>query len=227
MFAARRNLSEGDQLPSEIELAKELGISRTVLREAYRLLERDGLIAVKGGSGTFLRRPAPMVKNSLNELSSTGTIISRAGYEASSEIVSLERREPEPEWAEKLGLGSGEGVVVIHRLMKAGDVVIAMAWNVFMAKMVGDTLRGGVLGDSIFLHLDKECGVKIASALTGVFALDSNCPLCRLAKEALGEAALLLRRQHFDIKGAPVFYSLDFIRSDLVELTVRQERNFY
>jgi GntR family transcriptional regulator len=226
-FVAKRNLSEGDRLPSEIELAKTFGVSRAVLRETYRLLERDGFIAVKGGAGTFLRSRAPMVRNSLNELSSTGTLIRRAGLEASAEIVSLESQEPEPEWAEKLGLAAGESVVVAERLRRAGETVIALAWNVFIGKIVGETLKGGILEQSIFLHLEKACGVKVASALTGVFALEPGRPRDRRAKEILGEPALLLKRQHFDLKGAPVFYSLDYIRSDLVELTVRQERNFF
>lgn len=34
----------GDLIPPEIELANELGVSRTVLREALRLLEEDGFI---------------------------------------------------------------------------------------------------------------------------------------------------------------------------------------
>lgn len=34
----------GDTIPPEIELAAELGVSRTVLREALRLLEEDGVI---------------------------------------------------------------------------------------------------------------------------------------------------------------------------------------
>jgi GntR family transcriptional regulator len=227
MFVNRQKLSEGDRLPSEIALAKEFGVSRTVLRETYRLLERDGLIVVKGGAGTFWGSPAPMVKNSLNELSSTGTLIRRAGFEASAEITDLEYREPEPEWAEKLGIGGDEQVIVVRRLRKADDAAIAIAWNIFIEVVVGDTLRDGILQDSIFLHLEKECGVRVASAHTGISALNPDCPYDKEAGETLGDSTLLLKRLHFDGRGYPVFYSLDYIRTNLVELTVRQERNIY
>jgi GntR family transcriptional regulator len=223
----RQKLSEGDRLPSEITLAKRFGVSRTVLRETYRLLERDGMIFVRGGAGTFLGSAVPPVKNSLNELCSTGTLIRRAGFEASAEIMGLEHREAGPEWAETLRIGEDDRVVVAHRLRKADGAVIAVAWNIFIEEIVGDTLQGGILQDSIFLHLEEKCGVRIAGAHTGISALCLDCPYDRQAKDVLGDTALLLKRLHFDSKGSPVFYSLDYIRTDLVELTVQQERSIY
>jgi GntR family transcriptional regulator len=226
-FVDGQKLAEGDRLPSEITLAKKFGVSRTVLRETYRLLERDGIIFVRGGAGTFLGNTAPVVKNSLDELCSTGTLIRRAGFEASAEIIGLEHREAEPEWAEKLRIGKDDRVFVVHRLRKADGAVIAVAWNIFIEAIVGDTLQDGILQDSIFLHLEEKCGVRIANARTDISALRFACPYDRQARETLGDSTLLLKRLHFDDKGFPVFYSLDYIRTDLVELTVQQERSIY
>lgn len=40
-----KNVQPGETIPPEMELAADLGVSRTVLREALRLLEEDGVIA--------------------------------------------------------------------------------------------------------------------------------------------------------------------------------------
>jgi DNA-binding FadR family transcriptional regulator len=48
------SLKLGDQLPGERELAKRLGVSRTVVREATRVLAERGLLKVKQGCGTFV-----------------------------------------------------------------------------------------------------------------------------------------------------------------------------
>jgi DNA-binding FadR family transcriptional regulator len=46
----------GDRLPPERELAKQLGVSRPVVREAMIALEIAGLVDVRGGAGTFVKR---------------------------------------------------------------------------------------------------------------------------------------------------------------------------
>ena len=48
-------LKPGDKLPTERELAIQLNVSRTAIREALRSLETMGVIYSKVGSGTFIK----------------------------------------------------------------------------------------------------------------------------------------------------------------------------
>lgn len=51
---AQGELKPGEQLPSERDLSKMLGVSRTSLREALKLLEHSGLVSIKHGQGVFI-----------------------------------------------------------------------------------------------------------------------------------------------------------------------------
>src|ERR1700735_5782035 len=47
-------LKPGDQLPAERELAQQLGVSRTAVREAVKTLSEKGLVEAYSGRGTFI-----------------------------------------------------------------------------------------------------------------------------------------------------------------------------
>jgi GntR family transcriptional regulator, transcriptional repressor for pyruvate dehydrogenase complex len=49
------SLQGGEQLPSERELAEQLGVSRSTVREAVQFLGALGLVEIRHGSGTFVR----------------------------------------------------------------------------------------------------------------------------------------------------------------------------
>jgi GntR family transcriptional regulator, transcriptional repressor for pyruvate dehydrogenase complex len=51
-------LKPGDRLPTEQELIKHFGVSRTVIREAVAGLRADGLVQPRQGVGVFVLEPA-------------------------------------------------------------------------------------------------------------------------------------------------------------------------
>ncbi len=53
------NLPSGTRLPATRALAEKLGVSRITVKNAYALLESDGLIETREGSGTFVAQTMP------------------------------------------------------------------------------------------------------------------------------------------------------------------------
>lgn len=53
------HLVAGDRLPPEKELADQMGVSRTALREGMRTLEAKGLLQIQPGIGTIVRTVGP------------------------------------------------------------------------------------------------------------------------------------------------------------------------
>jgi DNA-binding FadR family transcriptional regulator len=52
------SLNAGDKLPSEPEMARAFGVSRSAVREALRILELSGLVGIKSGNrgGCFIQK---------------------------------------------------------------------------------------------------------------------------------------------------------------------------
>ena len=63
MILVAHRFEVGDKLPNEMELAKELGISRITLREAIRILCTRGLVEIQRGRGTFVCAYEPPTSN--------------------------------------------------------------------------------------------------------------------------------------------------------------------
>ncbi|HUS17408.1 MAG TPA: GntR family transcriptional regulator, partial [Chloroflexia bacterium] len=77
----------GSQLPGEMELGTMLGVSRTVVREALRILEEDGLITRRHGVGTFVRKRP--ILNNLSFNFGTTEMIESAGMVSGTRLLGL------------------------------------------------------------------------------------------------------------------------------------------
>ncbi|MGH8861828.1 MAG: FadR/GntR family transcriptional regulator [Jatrophihabitantaceae bacterium] len=54
-YVVAEGLGKGDRLPSERDLAEQLGASRATVKQALVVLEVQGLVETRHGGGTFLR----------------------------------------------------------------------------------------------------------------------------------------------------------------------------
>ena len=60
------SIKPGDKLPTEIELVDQMGVSRTPVREAMKILEAIGIIEIRRGEGMFISED--LSKSNLNPL---------------------------------------------------------------------------------------------------------------------------------------------------------------
>ncbi|WP_349428822.1 FCD domain-containing protein [Microbacterium sp. LWS13-1.2] len=62
----KNDLQEGTRLPSERDLASQLGASRPIVAQALRMLSMMGLIDIRPGSGAYvMRRPEHLIAQSM------------------------------------------------------------------------------------------------------------------------------------------------------------------
>jgi GntR family transcriptional regulator len=124
-------LTAGQKLPSERDLAARYGTARNTAREAIRLLDAAGLVDVEHGSGVFVRRPAPLVRLGSDRysrryrdsgLSPFLLECARQGRIGRFEVLSIIRERPPPHVATALRVPPGEeSVLVRENIFWAGN----------------------------------------------------------------------------------------------------------
>src|SRR5688572_32555532 len=109
---SRGTFRPGSQLPTEAELCQMLGVSRTVVREALRVLEDDGLVARRHGVGTFVR-DHPILKN-LNFNFGITEMIESAGLKSGTSYLGIKKETADEEKARQLSVPLGTPVITVE-----------------------------------------------------------------------------------------------------------------
>src|ERR1700747_755993 len=78
-------LAAGDRLPSSRDLAATLGVSRTVVTNAYARLFAEGWLEGRHGSGTYVADVTPTQRGDGNRAGSTRTSAAELAAEAETE----------------------------------------------------------------------------------------------------------------------------------------------
>lgn len=214
-------LKPGDKLPSEPELAKKYKISRSTLREALKMLQKEWTILSINGVGTYVNERAKVIENPLNKLQSLGEMIKNAGYRESESEVVMHQQDPEPEWKEKLLID--EPVLVIERTRIADHLKVAFYYNIIASRFAGNT-TDIEFKDSIFTFMEDRAGIRISHCITEIVAISRMNKMDRHAIQVLGSEIVKLKQLHFDTANRPVLYSIDYLKSEFIKLVVYRER---
>lgn len=159
-------LQPGERLPSEPDLVRQFDASRNTVRLALALLTNQGLVVTRQGLGTFVTEPARPFTALLSRvatqpsLQSASTVlpeVSRAGSEAETSRLFVEKAPASMSVAEKLEVAPGDLVVVRRRSGSIGDVPWMMMASYFPLDIAEGTpleQAGEIAGGSIKLLAD-------------------------------------------------------------------------
>jgi GntR family transcriptional regulator len=119
-----QQLSPGDPVPTELQLAEQFGVSRMTARQAVQNVAAEGLVRRRRGQGTFVS-PRP-VHRRVGSLMSFTEDMRRRGMSASSVLLEASLRPATVADMEALRLDQGARTVVIRRLRLADATPMAL-----------------------------------------------------------------------------------------------------
>ena len=108
----------GERLPSEPELARRRFVSRSSMRAAITVLEEDGFVSRKHGSGTYVTH-RPSLPNDLGRNFGVSSMIARSGMQPGSVAESAGEVPAPPAVAEALGVEPDSPVSSLRRVRTA------------------------------------------------------------------------------------------------------------
>jgi GntR family transcriptional regulator len=118
-YINEKGLSSGDPLPSEIELMRHYGVSRTTVRIAIQRLVTEGLIKKIQGKGAFV---APhMLKGFFSGIKSLEERFSEQGISVTNEFLEASVEYPTRHYLKELELPASSQTYKIKRFKKIGN----------------------------------------------------------------------------------------------------------
>src|SRR2546423_9990887 len=192
-------LSSGSHLENEIELARQLRVSRPTVRRAIALLANRGLVIRRHGIGTLVvpvrvRRPV--------RLSSLYDDLQEAGQVPSTRLLAHEIVPAPAEVAGSLQLSRGTRVLHFERLRLASEQPIALMRN-FVPLSLEEVVTEAGLKSAGLYQLLRQNGIHLRLASQTIGARNAQRREARLLKVPAGGPLLTMRRVSYDDAGPP------------------------
>ncbi len=210
-----------DRLPPEVAIAAQLGVSRTVVRDALATLEREGFVSRKHGMGTIVNRHVLQVQTRIDLEKEFLHMIQDAGLTPSVDFVNVRETFANAEQAQWLNLEEGAEVVCVDRMIRADGIPAIYCNDVFSRRLIGtaaytmDDLRFPIFD---FLH--RFCGVDIYMDLTQMHAVNADDFLASTLEVPKGAALLHLNERGYSIEGKLILYSSEYYRDGILDHTI-------
>lgn len=170
------------QLPSELELASDLGVSRTVVRDALSELERDGYLERVRGIGTLVNRDVVQLKNRMDQKLEFYKMIRAIGKEPRSDNLSVTREIASPTLAEKLQLPTDalQTLVFVRRRVMADDTPVLFSTDILPLSLFDNKRLEGIdFSQPIFDIAARHCHTEVTETVAHLHAVSGPAGIRR------------------------------------------------
>lgn len=216
----RQGRFEG-KIPSERELMSIFSVSRTTVREAVAALEREGVVEIRHGKGTFVSL-RPVHEQWLGNISTFSETIERSGMKPGARLLAKGTQSSPQFIADMFG---GQEFYVIERARSADDKIIAIERKCFAVE-IGLKLANYDLNDAhIYRLLEFDLGIIPWTAeqiVTSNKPSKEDAALLGIAKTS---SVLVIERSTRDPDGVLIEFVSTTFRADKYSVNIQMSRH--
>lgn len=211
------------RLPSEKQLADELGVSRATIREALQSLEEAGVVSRQHGVGTRVNYHVVRAI-SLNRVAGFFELVKEAGYQPAIAWTKVDHGSAGVEAASRLGRHEGIPLLLVERLFLAsGSPAIHLIEEVPEDVLVRPVEPDDV-PDSIFAFADAFCRSPIDHSVAEIIPTVADAGIAAHLPLAVGDPVLRLIETHYSGAGAPIVVSIIHVIDHVLRFSVVRKR---
>ncbi len=217
----------GSQLPPEMELLQMLGVSRTTLREALRILEEQRLIRKHRGLGTFVMDRA-IIKDMSRNFGIT-EMISQAGFTPGTRDFDIYLGPSSKKFAEKLDMPGDTTMVVIDRVRTANDKPVVWTRDIMPQEYLGGwmpTIKE-LNQRSLYECLQEHTTIRIVNGTASFNPIQANREVAEKLNIQRNDLLLLIDQVDFDQSQRPVLYSVEYHLTDKFNFIIHRKGPAY
>lgn len=213
----------GKLLPNEVDLSRQLGISRNTLRQATNKLVHEGLLLRKKGVGTVVSKP---VDSKAKNWMSFSQEMKSKGIEVVNYNTELDWEVPPGEVLNFFGIDKKSKDQKLLKMERVrGDKK-----NPFVYFISYFNPKIGLTGEEDFDRplydiLETDFSVVARLSMEEITAVAADAKLARLLKIKVGDPILKRKRFVYDPGRRPIEYNIGYYKSDSIVYTVESERD--
>ena len=215
---------EEGRIPPETELATDLGVSRTTVRDALSRLEHEGAIVRRQGAGTFVNPHGLRIKTRLEEMWSYEEMLHDHGFTPSVRVIAATTEAPSPDTADALGLEDDELVVKMEKVFLEDNDPVVLTYNFVPARLLDGEVSKESAAAPIFEFLEAETGSQLAYYVSEIVPVILSEEWADLLGAEAGTAAISFDETGFSTDGQPLVHARSMFRDDLLRLGVMRRR---
>jgi GntR family transcriptional regulator len=208
----------GERIPAETELAAELGVSRTTIRDALSRLESEGVIYRKQGAGTFVNEPGLQIKTRLEEIWSYEAILEAHGYTPATRILGVDV-QPAPEAvAGQLQIAPGDPLITVRKLFLEDEEPVILTINQVPAAFVTAPYEPDDWKVPIFRFLSTFGSQHLSYYLSEIVPVLAGEDIAEALHVEPGTVLLSFDELGYNDENNPILHTNSYFRDDLLRL---------
>lgn len=205
-----KDTKPGEKLPSEPQLARELGVSRATLREGMRTFEAQGLIRRRQGIGTFVVGETRVIDSGLEVLESIESLANRIELHVSMGALEVSEISATKAEAESLQVSEGSALVKVARIIftekrPVAYLVDILPPDILTEKELSDGFTGSVLD-----FLQQKGEPRLKESFTDLKAVAAPSKIAKMLEIQRDDVLLLFTASLYDVENRVIDYSFSY-----------------